>query len=565
MKIIKNTILVLCSLCFALSAFAEKKMNVIVVNFDDLGAAWLSPYAKNLKLDDLSPFTSALFAKHSKHFRENPQIAIDVARETSPFIDKLASAGMTFNTCYATSNLCSSSRVGLLTSSYQERWGVCDLRSAVIEGIDPAKIKIMPYYFKQAGYNCASIGKWHVSLHDEAYLKKWNDAKVKFKDTNFEVESFKVKGFDKEIKIDNELESARLLYISSWKEGQRPSDMGFDYYYGYNSAESRYYCAPDLWDNGEPLPMRPRDEFLTDLLTNKTIEYIEKSVKEEKPFMIYYAPMTVHERLDPAPEKYSAQYLKYGQSFALHAGNIRAVDDGLRRIHETLESLEQANNTIIIITSDNGSPFGIPPANAPFAGSKGTYFMGGSRVPLIVYIPTINPKLKYSDALVSTMDIFPTVMEAAKIKLPDNIDGESLLPIIKEESKDAKRSEFFQLGLHGCTWSIVPIIGNQDDEGYAPMFAFSVNKEGKVALARTATPAGKYKNLIDGLPSSIEFYNLENDKHQTKDIASENSANTKEMAKSINAWLNTLQTPLEHSKTTHKAEFFKELKNITSK
>jgi len=564
MRIIKKSITLLIALCTCFTALAEKKMNVLVVNFDDLGAAWLTPYAKNLKLDDLSPFTSELFAKHSKHFRENPKVAIDVACETSPFMDKLANEGMTFNTCFATSNLCSSSRIGLLTSSYQERWGVCDLRSAIVEGIDPEKIKIMPYYFKQAGYNCASIGKWHVSLHDNAMMQEWNSAKEKFKDKIFEEESFQVSGFDKKIKIDNELESARLRYISSWKKGQRPTDMGFDYYYGYNSAESRYYCAPDLWDNETPVPMRPRDEFLTDLLTEKTIAYIEKSVKEEKPFMIYYAPMTVHERLDPAPEKYSAQYLKYGQPLALHAGNIRAVDDGLRRIHETLENLGQANNTIIVITSDNGSPFGIPPANAPFAGSKGTYFMGGSRVPLIVYIPTINPKLKYSEALVSTMDIFPTVMEAAGIELPKDIDGESLLPILKEERLDAKRSEFFQLGLHGCTWSIVPIIGNQNDEGYAPMFAFSVNKDGFVTLARTATPSGKYKNLIDGRPSSIEFYNLTNDKHQTRNIASENSEKVNAMTKNINMWLNTLHTPLE-TNTTHKTEFFKELKELTNK
>ncbi|MFR6032993.1 MAG: hypothetical protein ACLUKN_07275 [Bacilli bacterium] len=83
--------------------------------------------------------------------------------------------------------------------------------------------------------------------------------------------------------------------------------MGYDYYFGYNLHDSRYYCAADLWENKSRVPQRPEGEFLTDLFADKAAAYMEECLKENKPFLLYFAPMTMHGRLDPAPEKYAVK------------------------------------------------------------------------------------------------------------------------------------------------------------------------------------------------------------------------------------------------------------------
>ncbi|MFR6032994.1 MAG: hypothetical protein ACLUKN_07280 [Bacilli bacterium] len=89
---------------------AQKRPNVIIVNLDDLGAGWLSPYTKNLKPSDMDEGALKLFLKNSGNKNFDVGECLKLVESGTPYIDSLASQGVVFNRCYASSNLCAPSR-----------------------------------------------------------------------------------------------------------------------------------------------------------------------------------------------------------------------------------------------------------------------------------------------------------------------------------------------------------------------------------------------------------------------------------------------------------------------
>jgi len=548
-------ILLLSTLALA-SSFAFAKMNVIVLNFDDLGAGWLPSYSEKLSVESFDPEMHERFSKIHQLYRDNPEMALEATSKSAPFIDSLAKQGMTFNKCFAASNLCSPSRHGLVTGKYPERWGVCDLRSAIVEGL-PQNVKILPAYFKDAGYSTGLIGKWHISKHDQEYFKKLE--KIRKENPNPEQEFFSTEGRNNKIPIDNIVTAAERRAQSSAAKGANPIDLGFDYYFGYNSSHSRFYFAADLWENYEEVPTRPEGEFLVDLMKDKAISFIEKSLKDKKPFMMYYAVMAVHDRLDPTPLKYSHFFKKYGNYHELYCSHIRAVDESLKEIFAFLEKYNQHENTIVVITGDNGSNSIILPSNAPFRGGKGTAWLGGSSVPFIMYVPKQKAAETHSDALVSQLDIFPTMMDLAGIELPDDIDGESLVNIYSGKAKDTKRKYFKALMINGTNWFLDPILGNEPkDESFAPLAAFAINQDRKLSMIIGSILPDLYSKLPEGRPAQKMLFDVRKDPLQVNNIIEQHPEISESMLKDLKSWLETLPQPLEIN-TTHKKDSVKDI------
>ena len=512
--------------------------NVILINIDDLGPAWLPPYAKRLKPSDIEPVICQLYAEQAAKKKETFDLNkhLETAQISMPTLDKLANQGAVFNWCFSTSSLCAPSRCALITGRYQQHWGSYSIPDVLDIGL-PKGVDCLVKSFQQAGYHSGLIGKWHVAPKDPAIL----------------AQAEATLGNQKNKKAVKE-EADRLGYETSSLPGQHPLDQGFDYYYGYNSHGSNYYETEDLWENRQHVPKRPPGEFLTDLLNAKAADFVTQSIESKKPFFLYYAPMTVHGQLLPPPASYSSLFNSGVKQTNDYAGHLRALDEGIRRIFEILKDHHQDQNTLFILTADNGGVAPIPPYNAPFRGGKGNGWLGGSHEPLIIYWPGhIQPMV--CDELISHMDLLPTALAAAGITLPPNLDGKSLLPLLSGQTKTGPHTQLYSSGLHSANWSYsyfpqtdTPQNGNRGkpgkiaDQGTCPLYVWGLNKTA-VKLYITPTRAGVYDAYPEGRPAQSLLFDLTTDIKQTTDLSKTQPELDRTMTTAIKTWLGTTLVP----------------------
>lgn len=495
----------------------ENKPNVLFILVDDVSPAWFPPYARQLKAADLE--SEIVDAYRKQHPKETFNIYkhMEAARNSMPFLNKLSDQGMIFNRCFTTASLSAPSRSGILTGCYQQRYGGYDNVDVEKKGIIP-EFPLLSVLFKKNGYRTGMIGKWHVGRHDERLNKKET-----LKATNSKVN-----------------ESG---YQSSCEPGQSPLDHGFDYYFGYNNSGSHYYEANDLWEGWKRVHQRPKGEFLTDLFNEKAAAFIEKSLQEEQPFFVYYAPMTLHGRIDQAPEKYTSKFNTGVKFTDNYAGHLLALDEGIRHIYSILEKYGQVENTLFIISSDNGAPAIVPPYSAPFKGGKGTGWLGGTHMPLIMVLPR---KINHAviGKLVSTTDILPTALDFAGIKVPSNIDGKSLKPLLAGKTNKGPHDMLFSSGLHSTRWGY-SYIGekNKRDSKDCPLYAWGLTDE-KVLLLITETPPGLYKTKPKGIPETVLLNDWRSDPQQRQNLIESQKESSDFISSEIHKWLKEMTEPV---------------------
>ncbi len=327
----------------------------------------------------------------------------------TPNIDRLASDGVRFATGYSACTVCSPTRAALMTGKYPARLHLTDWIAG--HGRPHAKLRIPEWtkfmkheevtlaeQFKAAGYATASIGKWHLTpaleQGDDAYYPERH-------------------GFD--------------INVGGYHRGQPPS---------YFSP----YKIPTLKEG-------PDGEFLTDREAAEAAKFIEAN--RTRPFFIYLPHYAVHTPIQSkkgVAAKYSAKLEKnpgLAQRNASYAALVESVDYALGTIRKALEKHGLTDDTVIIITGDNG---GLLPVtdNAPLRAGKGSAYEGGVRVPFIVAWPgKIAPRV-VSETPAMTIDIYPTVLELAGVKaLPSQVDGVSLAPLLTKGSPPGRDTLFW--------------------------------------------------------------------------------------------------------------------------
>lgn len=332
----------------------------------------------------------------------------------TPNIDKLCSQGMKFTMAYSACTVCSPSRAAILTGRYPARLHLTDyipgrvknpLAKLIIPDwkmfIDHERITLPEALKKEGGYTTQLIGKWHMMPSRTPELCPEHTPEKH--------------GFDGN--------------IAGCASGQ-PSGPG-KYFYPWN--------LPNL-DGGK------EGDFLTDRLTDKAEEFITST--GEKPFLLYMAYYAVHEPVMTKPEyekKYADKLAKaptntYPQTNPKYAGLVQSVDDSVGRIVEKLRAEGKLENTIFIFTSDNGGLKN--DYNGGLAGTKGTAFEGGTRVPAFIVWPGVTKAGSTSDVPVIGTDYYPTILEMAGLppKPEEHKDGVSLVPLLKQSgtlSRDA--------------------------------------------------------------------------------------------------------------------------------
>jgi len=326
----------------------------------------------------------------------------------SPVLDGLAADGIRFTQGYSNSPVCSPTRFALMTARYQYR-----LRGAAEEPINsksrgstalglPPEHPTLPSLLRAAGYRTALIGKWHLGFAPHFGPLK-----------------------------------------SGYEESFGPLAGGVDYFTHCDSSGRH-----DLWENDVE---HHQEGYLTDLLSRRTVEYVERMAAQDAPFFVslhYTAPHWPWETRDDAARAPTIR----DNLFDLAAGNIHVyrrmihhMDEGIGQIMQALRRTGQADNTLVVFTSDNGGERFSD--NWPLVGGKMDLTEGGIRVPWIAHWPAVIRAGGDSAQLCMTMDWSATMLDAAGVAAhPDYpLDGVSLLPVLRDAAHAFDRPLHFRM------------------------------------------------------------------------------------------------------------------------
>ncbi len=304
----------------------------------------------------------------------------------TPHADRLIGQGMRLDRFYANCPVCSPTRAALLSGRYQEAVGVPGVvrtRSRDSWGFLTSDAVLLPAVMKKAGYRTAMFGKWHLGLGEPNLPNR--------------------RGFD---------------HFEGFL-----GDMMDDYY------KHRRHGINYMDRNGEEIDP---PGHATDLFTDWTCRWLE-AYKAERPFFIYLAYNAPHSPIQP-PDDWLARYREKHPDVPLKRAKLAALiehmDAGIGRVLDALEKSGHGDDTLVIFTSDNGGALQFGANNGPTRNGKGTTYEGGIRVPMCARWPgKITPGSR-SDVVALTMDLFPTITQAAGLSKPQNLDGVSILPIL---------------------------------------------------------------------------------------------------------------------------------------
>jgi arylsulfatase A-like enzyme len=301
----------------------------------------------------------------------------------------------------------------------------------------------------------------------------------------------------------------------------RPEDQGFDealYHRGGGLCQpgnipGNGYFDPTLTHNGE---REAHEGYCTDIFGEATAEFVAAHADSDDPFFAYLATNAPHVPLQ-VPDDAAAPYRERGcnDRRARIYGMISNIDANVGRVLDTLEETGQAENTIVVFTSDHG-PQPVCPGrfgddailrfNGGRRGEKNTVYEGGINVPCFVRWPDRIPAGRDLDDVTHFIDLFPTLLAAGDGTVPADrpIDGENILGRLRGAgSADADRRIV-------CQWH----------RGDTP------------ELHRNVAVVGERYKLVDG----VELYDLQEDPGEQRDLAAERPELVRELRAVYEAW-----------------------------
>lgn len=359
---------------------------------------------------------------------------------STPNIDRLAQEGATFRRHYADAT-CTPSRVAILSGRYPERSGFRPVGAEM-----PAEYPTLAERLRDAGYRTYLTGKWHAG---EERRSGWPDNK----------------GFEQWFGFLNQFELGEETATSA------------------NGIPRPTYFNPLLRQNGGEPERHPG--HLTDILTTHTLDKIRHLQEGEEPWFVYHAFLAPHTPIQPAP-RYKKRFPATPEG--AYTALVTQLDDAVGRLLETVD----AENTLVIFVSDNGGTNKQRDNNYPFYGRKNETYEGAYRTPLIMRWRGHLPEQKLIDDIVMNVDIYPTVLAAARAGEARNIDGANLWPLLSHDVPLPPRArgwEMYSSNVNTLGFSYLSADGHwrlASPDGLAPEL-FSLGEE----------PAGRHPVTAD--------------------------------------------------------------------
>ncbi len=323
-------------LLLGVSSFAAGVPNVVVILADDLGYGDIGAYG--------------------------------ATRISTPHINRLAEQGLRFTQGYASANVCSPSRAGLLTGRYAIRYALAwKVVTAQSEHGLPTAEETIAELARRAGLSSMLIGKWHLGRLPE----------------------------------------------------HSPLDHGFDAFFGVPHSND----MPDfaLYQGRERLPQPVDQRLLTSQYTQAAVRFIEEA---EGPFLLMMSHTFPH-----IPLYASERFLGSSQA-GLYGDTVQELDWSTGEIIAALQRRGVLDDTLVLFTSDNG-PFFEGSAGG-LKGGKGNSWEGGYRVPFIAHWPAVIKGARVTDAMVTNLDLLPTMAQALDVTPAAKVvDGRSLMPLFR--------------------------------------------------------------------------------------------------------------------------------------
>ena len=354
----------------------------------------------------------------------------------TPSIDALATTGTKFSSAYVPHPFCGPSRAGILTGRYAHAIGaqfnLPPNSETINEGIDLNE-KFMSKMLQESGYRTGLVGKWHLGATDKYH----------------------------------------------------PNNRGFTDFYGFlggghnyhpEDYKPKYLAAKErgvkvIWDYLSPLEhngteVNDDNEYLTDVLSNYGVRFIEESSKEEEPFFLFMSYNAPHTPLEAKKEDMEVFANIKNENRRTYAAMVYAVDRGVEKIVESLKATGQYDNTLIVFYSDNGGRPDKGASNYPLKDGKGSVYEGGFRVPMFFHWNGVVPSGMIYDSPISALDLYPTFANLADAKIPITkaLDGKDMwdsFMMNKEVRVDDNiftmrhRNGFSDVGVRNGKWKAV--------------------------------------------------------------------------------------------------------------
>ncbi|AMV20326.1 arylsulfatase B [Planctomyces sp. SH-PL14] len=379
----------------------------------------------------------------------------------TPNLDALAASGATLDQFYV-QPVCSPTRAALMTGRYPFRYG---FQTGVVRpwanyGL-PLEERMLPLALREAGYETAIVGKWHLGHFQPEYL---------------------------------------------------PTRRGFEHQYGhYNGALDYFTHIRDGGFDWHRNDQVNRDEgYSTELIGREASRLIRERDKN-RPLFLYVPFNGVHSPYQ-VPEEYSKRYPQFKGQRQTYAGMVTAMDDAVGEITAALKTAGILDNTLVLFSSDNGGP--APKritSNGPLRAGKATVYEGGVRVCAFAAWPGHIPAGSSVQTPIHISDWYPTLLKVAGASeaQPLPVDGRDVLPVLTSGAKSTRTEIVVNAApnrgaIRVGDWKLV--IGGDiadSEEGDTPAPAKPAAKGVTVELFDLAKDPGEKTNLAESQPEQV--------------------------------------------------------------
>ncbi len=411
-----------------ISVGADSRPNVLFIMSDDHTAQAVGVYATVLK--PLNP---------------------------TPTLDKLAAEGITFDNAFCVNSICTPSRACIITGQYPHVNGVFDLGGRI-----KPENQTLPILFRQAGYQTAMIGKWHLKTEPNFDYYRVLPGQGKYFDTQFRIQG--AKPWPKNTVTHTGEHSSDAITDSTlkWFKTKRDPNKPFFVCHQFKAPHDYFENAPRYQkylanvEIPEPPTLHDVPSSFGSIATrgykDELMQHIGTSIGKRNPRRSY--AVDLKQRF---PEELPADYdvaklseretthLAYQAYLRKYLRCVKGVDDNLKRLFDYLKAEGLYDNTVIIYTGDQGFWLG----ENDYQDKRWAYDPS-MRMPFIVRYPkTIKAGIR-SDAIVENVDYPALMLDFADISTPASMQGRSFKSICEtgREPKDWKQAAYYRYWMH---------------------------------------------------------------------------------------------------------------------